>query len=273
MKEIIIKTQEQYDKLPKSFKNETQINIIGDVGAIGHKENAIYSVYGNAMIKSVYGNAMIKSVSDNATINSVYDNATINSVSGNATINSVSGNATIKYVSGNATIKYVSGNATINSVSGNATIKIYSSSVNINRLLMQSIAICIDCHPTIKDIDITATAINKTTAKYTKEDFINIYNDNMIDDNHILLYKSVNENHFDFLTGKIKYTGMVECPDWDDNIERQRGGGLHLSPTPEMALQYNNGQILKCKVHINDFIVCPHDITKVRCKRVEVIEE
>jgi hypothetical protein len=137
---------------------------------------------------------------------------------------------------------------------------------------MQSIIICIDCNPIIQNITNTTTIIYKSIAKSSKEDIITIYSDNMIDENHIKLYKSVRDDHTDFWTGTIKYEGIVTCPDWDDNIERQCGGGLHLSPTPELALRYNQGKILECKVHINDFVVYPTDITKVRCKTVEVID-
>jgi hypothetical protein len=90
----------------------------------------------------------------------------------------------------------------------------------------------------------------------------------------IILYKSVQStNHTDFYTGKIKYTGTVECPDFDPDETRQCGGGLHLSPTPELALSYNNGIILKCRVAVKDIAVYGLNITKVRCKKVTVIGE
>jgi len=31
--------------------------------------------------------------------------------------------------------------------------------------------------------------------------------------------------------------------------------------------------VLKCKVNIKDFVVYPHNINKVRCKKIEVLEE
>ncbi len=92
----------------------------------------------------------------------------------------------------------------------------------------------------------------------------------------ITLYKSVDpETNCDFYTQKIEYIigKEIECPDWDDNCLRQCGGGLHLSPNPEQALEYNQGKLLVCHVHIDDFVVFPFDISKVRCKKVKVIEE
>ena len=57
------------------------------------------------------------------------------------------------------------------------------------------------------------------------------------------------------------------------NEQRECGGGLHLSPTPELALSYNKGKVLKCKVNIEDFVVYSQNISKVRCKKVKVLGE
>ena len=166
MKEIIIKTQAELDKVKLSFEGKI---IIKDTKEYISIKNAypkaflyvsgyatIKSVSDDATIESVYGYATIKSVSDDATIKSVYDyakiksvygnatikyvygNATIESVSDDATIESVSGYATIKSVSGYATIESVYGNVTIESVSGNATIEYVSGYVTI--LLMTGLA-------------------------------------------------------------------------------------------------------------------------------------
>jgi hypothetical protein len=88
------------------------------------------------------------------------------------------------------------------------------------------------------------------------------------------LYKSVHpDTNYDHYTGKIKYKGTVECPDFDPDPERQCGGGLHLSPTPEGALRYHDGKVLVCEVAKKDIVVYATDITKVRCRKVKVIGE
>jgi hypothetical protein len=227
-------------------------------------------VYGNATIRSVYGNATIQYVSDNATIRYVYGNATIRSVSGNATIRSVSDNATIQYVYDNATIRSVSGNATIKYVYGNATIKIFSVDVCIESVSMLAVIIMIGCVCKIKNKQKTVTVIKNKRAEYTKKDFIAIYGCDK--DGCLTLYKSVNpKNGRDFHSNTIKYKGVVTCPNWNPDNDIECGEGLHLSPLPELALHYNQGKLLKCKVHKNDFVVYPKDITKVRCKKVTVI--
>jgi hypothetical protein len=92
----------------------------------------------------------------------------------------------------------------------------------------------------------------------------------------VVLFKSVTpDTYCDFHTRQIKYKigETIECPDWDNDYLRQCGGGFHLSPKPELALNYNRGKLLVCHVHIDDFVVFPGDITKVRCRKVKVIEE
>ena len=117
----------------------------------------------------------------------------------------------------------------------------------------------------------SATVIKKKKWKHTKESFLDIYKDRG-DNGSVILYKSVNPKTMcDFYTGKIKYDGVVKCPDWDDDEERECGRGFHLSPTPSLALSFNQGTVLKCEVAIENFVVFSANITKVRCKKVRVI--
>jgi hypothetical protein len=269
MREIIVHTQKELDVAVK--EKDVEIVIQGTTEWLSVYGNAtIQYVYGNATIQSVSDNATIRSVSDNATIRYVYGNATIRSVSGNATIRSVSDNATIQYVYDNATIRSVSGNATIKYVYGNATIKIFSVDVCIESVSMLAVIIMIGCVCKIKNKQKTVTVIKNKRAEYTKKDFIAIYGCDK--DGCLTLYKSVNpKNGRDFHSNTIKYKGVVTCPNWNPDNDIECGEGLHLSPLPELALHYNQGKLLKCKVHKNDFVVYPKDITKVRCKKVTVI--
>jgi len=89
----------------------------------------------------------------------------------------------------------------------------------------------------------------------------------------LTLYKSVKEDGCDHYTGKIKYEGVVECPDFDPDPTRQCGGGLHLSPTPYDALRYHDGKVLECRVDRKDIVVYATDVTKVRCRKVTVVGE
>jgi len=90
----------------------------------------------------------------------------------------------------------------------------------------------------------------------------------------VKLYKSVKADDTDFYTGKIHYEKGKEiiCPDWDSKYNGECGQGFHLSPTFEMAQQYNVGKCKSFWVHVNDFKVYPPNLTKVRAKKVLVID-
>ena len=143
------------------------------------------------------------------------------------------------------------------------------------KLKQFAVAIGIGCKLIPNEQDATATCMNVPVATHDKQSFMDIYSKNIqhCDNGRMMLYKSVKDDMTDFWSGTIKYEGTVECPDWDANHERQCGGGLHLSPTKSLAQSYNCGKTLKCLVHPDDFVVYPHDITKVRCRKVEVIGE
>jgi hypothetical protein len=238
------------------------------------------SVYGNAVVQYVCGNAVVGSVCGNAVVQSVYDNAVVQYVSDNAVVQSVYGNAVVQYVYGNAVVGSVSGNAVVPSVYDNAVVqyvydnavvKVFASTVKIERLCQQGIVICMDCKIKPKHKDKTAHIIYSQKQLHNIDSFVNIFE--LGDKKKVKLYKSVKPNNTDFYTGKIKYEGVVVCPDFDPDKNRDCGGGLHLSPTPELTQTFNKGKILECKVDKKDIVVYPYNIQKVRCKKVKVLGE
>ena len=308
MNKITIKTQAKFDALPNTFPELTKISITGEIKNISKEyKNAfivisdkgivhsvygngtVHSVYGNGTVHSVYGNGTVRyvygngtvqsvsgngtvqSVSDNGTVQSVSDNGTVQSVSGNGTVQSVSGNGIVHSVYGNGMVQYVYEKGTVNYVSGNGTVQVYSKYAVIKRVLMKSVIFYVGVKGKPKKVAPTASVLYKDVTEYTKQDFLDMYADN-VKGKSIILYKSVDpETDCDFYTGTIKYEGTVVCPDWieDDSIEC--GNALHLSPTPELALWHNQGKLKECKVNIKDFVVYSGNIKKVRCKKVEVI--
>ena len=153
----------------------------------------------------------------------------------------------------------------------NSQVTARGNSVTIKELRHSAILINkgVDVTPIKKDR--TSKIVNQKQWLHTKKSFLDIYPAD--DDGFVTLYKVTDENGLDRRTGTIKYEGIVECPDWDHDKDRQCGGGLHLSPEPYLALQYNTGPVKKCRVHRDDFVVYGPDITKVRCRRVEVLED
>ena len=273
----------------RTVSGSATIGYVSGSATIGYVSDSatIGTVSGSATIRTVSGSATIGHVSDSATIGHVSGSATIRNVSGSATIRTVSGSATIRTVSGSATIGYVSGSATIGYVSDSATIGYVSDSATIGKAHDNSmfrlcsdgvkieaynavVIVCQDCKPTIKRHGAGVSVVHTKTMKHTVKSFAEIYGNGT---KPLTLYKSVKDDFCDHRTGAIKYEGTVECPDWDPNPGRQCGGGLHLSPTPEMALSYHDGKVLECLAERKDIVVYATDITKVRCRKVTVVGE
>ena len=217
MKTIEITNQKEWDALPDSFKEETEIIITGEIYEITHKENALFYIVEKAKIQGVWGNA------------------------------------------------------TVQRVGGNATVKIFSSSATIKKALQECVIIYQDCTPNLpKNVP---NLIRTKGAVHTIESFAEFYED-LVKGTKMTLYKSVNpETECDFYTGRIHYKdGATVRPEhFDPSNDRECGDGLHLSPTPEMALSYNKGKVKVCKVAIKDIVVYSENITKVRCAKVKVI--
>jgi hypothetical protein len=250
MKTIIVKTQKELD----AVKDDSLIIIDSSPDKVIEVRRKIYEIRNKSVVNAY----------DNAVIQYAYDNAVIQRAGGNAVIQRAYDNAVIQYAYGNAVIQYAYDNAVIQYAYDNAVIE---------NLIQESTLLRIDNIKNLKHHDKTARVVNAKQAIHDIISFKIIYPEN-VDGRFITLYKSVNpETLCDFYAGKIKYEGVVTCPDWDPDQNIQCGNGLHLSPTPEMALSYNQGKVLKCKVALKDIVVFGTDITKVRCKKVEVIGE
>jgi hypothetical protein len=233
MKNIEIKTQADFDALPRKFDEYTEVRVDAKI-------STIYSTPENSYVK--------------------VNGGTISSVCG-GTISSVCG-GTISEVWG-GTISEVWG--------GVITCHI---DFTFPLAFMFAIIISINCKVKFKKRNKT---VSFTEIKTKRTVFSNsMFCDTLekVKEGYVL-YKSVNpKNGCDYQTGKIKYEGTVTCPDWDPNVSRECGGGLHLSPTKAMALSYHNGKVLRCAVKPQDFIIYQAgNFTKVRCKKVTVIGE
>jgi hypothetical protein len=252
---IKITTQAEFAALPYKFEEYTEISVIGSLELIDKsRDNSHINVRGSAVINYVRGSAVI------------------NYVRGSAVINYVGGSAVISCVGDSAVINYVRDSAVINYVGGSAVITVISSDVIIGGLFMWATLIMKFCVCKVVKKHKTAQIVKHKRTKITNALFCNTLE--KVKEGYIL-FKSVNPATLcDFQTGKIKYEGMVTCPDWDKDPNRECGGGLHLSPTPGMALSYHTGTVLRCAVKAADFVLYqPGDFTKVRCKRVTVIGE
>jgi len=86
-----------------------------------------------------------------------------------------------------------------------------------------------------------------------------------------LLYKGVRENYhskydFDYTLGTCP-----EAPDWD-GMARECGGGLHFSPYPAMAIEFDSEikRYLACPVRLDEMVVHPDGDYPQKCKAKRV---
>jgi hypothetical protein len=248
----------------KAWDNST-VKALGN-STVEAWDNSTVKAWGNSTVEAL-GNSTVKALG-NSTVKA-WDNSTVEAWD-NSTVEAL-GNSTVKAL-GNSTVEAL-GNSTVKALD-NSIIKVFSSKVKILKALMESVVIFIGIvESKIDKLSNSATVLVKEKAKHDIESFIEFYDLSVVD-NCVTLFKSVNpETLCDFRTGKIKYKGVVNCPDFDDSIERECGSGLHLCATEKLAQSFNKGKTLKCKVNLVDIVVHPYNIQKVRCKKVEVISD
>jgi hypothetical protein len=97
------------------------------------------------------------------------------------------------------------------------------------------------------------TQILKITEN-TLEAWCRFWNVSIQPDGTVILYKALNEgfkarNDFEYLPGSCPV-----APDWDPN--RECGGGLHFSPTPREALEFNP--------RARHFVACPILLSEIK---------
>jgi phosphoribosylanthranilate isomerase len=96
----------------------------------------------------------------------------------------------------------------------------------------------------------------------------------IIDDTHILAYKSVRECGHSVFNWQYLYEVGETCQSHCDcNTQEQNSFGLSAW-TKEKALEYHGGgKILKVKIPISKIGAIVHDNNKIRCFEFEVLEE
>ena len=271
MKIITIKTQKDLDNLPLTFKEFTEIEIRSSEVIEIRKacDNSTVTAYGNSTVRAC-DNSTVRAC-DNSTV-TAYGNSTVTAY-GNSTVTAY-GNSTVTAY-GNSTVTAY-GNSTVRACDNSTVtatemsiITVESTSVKLEASLNSVIIL----RQNIKFKKVkTVTVVRQKQVEHNLKTFKEVYPENVVD-GEIILYKSVSPTNLtDFKTGKIKYEigKTIDCPDFDPDKNRECGGGLHLSPTPELALNYNQGKLLKCRVKVKDMVIYSKCITKVRCRKVFV---
>ena len=106
-----------------------------------------------------------------------------------------------------------------------------------------------------------------------------------VEEGRIMLWKCVEENGYDFRTGKINYTQKskeIIAPDWDSNFKDECGCALHLADSPSGARSFlffdnlKTARLLKVSANIKDCIVfggSPRFPMKLRARACRFVSE
>ena len=157
---------------------------------------------------------------------------------------------------------------------GNALLRILNDNVQL-KIYQQVVAIAQECSPKILHQDQSTQLLRTVKALHDLNSFLAI-KEIKPTDGKVTLYKYVRDNFKDHYSGTLNYEpgNRVTEPEWDPNPERQCGKGLHLSASLQDARRYNSsGRAIACEVALEDIVIYGPDITKVRCRKVTVINE
>ncbi|MDE1871723.1 MAG: hypothetical protein KGI06_05800 [Candidatus Micrarchaeota archaeon] len=96
-------------------------------------------------------------------------------------------------------------------------------------------------------------------------------------DGTVVLYKAVRDDYRSARGFLYQPGTQVEAPDWDGGAH-ECGGGLHLSPCPEMAKSFDSNatRILAVTVIVTDLTVGPMPLAclhKIKARRIVEIKE
>ena len=94
------------------------------------------------------------------------------------------------------------------------------------------------------------------------------------DNKYIIAYKSIRSDNYSVFNFQYKYEiGKTYESTCDCNIDNENSFGLSAW-TKEEALEYHStGKLIKVKINIEDIGAIVHDNSKIRCFKLEVLEE
>ena len=274
MKTIIIKSQKEFDALPEKFDQYTSIQIencrcivnkMRENSSVVARGNSSVVARGNSSVEA-WGNSSVEARENSSVV--ARENSSV-VVRGNSSVVAW-GNSSVEAWGNSSVVAWEDSSVVAR---GNSVINIWSPDVVVQGLFFFSTLVMHFCKCKILKKQSTAQIVHHKIQKITNKIFCEALKKTK---DGFILYKSVKPKILcDFYSGSIKYEigKTIECPDFDEDENRQCGGGLHLSPTKEQALQYSHGTILECAVKEKDFVIFQGDFSKVRCKKIKVLAE
>lgn len=273
MKVIEIHSQQEFDAVPKTFDELTELRIVSGVIVVKEAYNSARVVARGSARVVARGSAHVEAW-ESASVEA-RDSASV-VARGSARVEAHDSSRVVARDSAHVvawdSASVVAWESAHVEAWGSASVEAWDESVTITGLFFWSTLIMKFCVCKVGKKHKTAKIIKQARGVVSKKEFLRTLERS---GSGYVLYKSVNpETLCDFQTGKIKYSGVVVCPDWTPDPSLECGGGLHLSPRPGMALSYHRGKVLRCRVLARDMVLYqPGDFTKVRCRKVEVLED
>jgi hypothetical protein len=269
MATIIVKTQKELDALPDSFKEFTYIEIRSDskskIFVTENRGSSQVRAYGSSQVRA-YGSSQVTAYGSSQV--TAYDSSRVTAYDSSQV--TACGSSQVRAYGSSQVTAY--GSSQVRAF-GNSMIAVLSAYVVLHKIAQYAIVALDGVKIKLPKKAKTATVINRKLVEHDINSFIDFYG-LTVNNKAVILYKSVDpKTLLDFKTGTIKYEGIVKCPDFDPSSSRECGGGLHLCATPELTQTFNVGKILKCRVLLKDIVVYGKDIKKVRCRKVEVLED
>jgi len=255
MKIVTVKTQAEMNALPLSFDEWTEIHIKSDttfwLKVTKTYQNAQVTAYDSSQVRA-YGSSQV----------TAYDSSQVRAY-GSSQVTACDSSQVRAYGSSQVTAY------------GNSMIAVLSAMVVMQKIAQYAIIALDGVKIKLPKKPKTVTVIKRKLVEHDINSFIDCWN-LTVEDDSVILYKTVRKDTLcDFRTGKIKYEGIVSCPDFDSSKDRECGGGLHLCATGLGAIRFADGayKLLKCRVKLKDIVVYGKNIEKVRCRQVEVLSE
>ena len=111
------------------------------------------------------------------------------------------------------------------------------------------------------------------TDKETKRKAIENCNLYELDGDYVIAFKGIRSDGYSFYNFQYHYElGGIYEAHADHNLDNENSFGLSAW-TEKEARYYCNEKLIKVKIHLDDIAALVHDGGKIRCKRLEVIEE
>jgi hypothetical protein len=230
--------------------NDGQIDQVSQYGQIDRVEyrGCVGLVSDTASIRRVSGSARVERVSDFARVEQVTDSATIGHVSGSACINEATGVATIDRAVGTSVI-HLHDHAQLIKASPHVSVFVHSVDAT---------------HSGGHIIDLTG--LDLTDAHTWCEHYGVI-----IVDNAAVLYKAVREDWYSRHGISYQPGTIAHCDDFI--ADGLCGRGLHVSPNPYQAAQYDSEVCRYVEVHVDLKELNPIDHDKCKAPSVHCIRE